>query len=149
MNWIRLILIIIGAGVVSSLTDWFFAGDWLHRRYTYPEIWRQGNESRAIALTSPLPFLTCGIFAYVIARLGLHSVTSAVKLALAVWSIGPLPLILTNAAFMKLHRVFVASYATGWLVKLVIVAVATGCFLYWRDHQNGGGIPMYFRRPAY
>jgi hypothetical protein len=61
-------------------------------RYTYPEIWRQGAEGRAIALTSPLPFLTCGVFAYVTARLGLHSVLGAVKLAVAVWLIGPLPL---------------------------------------------------------
>ena len=54
---------------------------------------------------------------------------STVKLAAAVWLMGPLPLILTNAAFMKLHRVFVASYAIGWLVKLLIVAVAAGWFL--------------------
>ena len=129
MNWLRLAEVIIGAGVVSSLTDWFFAGDWLHRRYTYPEIWRQGVETRSIALTSPLPFLTCGVFAYIAARLGLHSVSSAVKLAVAIWAIGPLPLMLTNAAFMKLHRVFVVSYAIGWLVKLCIVAVAVGWFL--------------------
>ena len=58
MNWAQLAAIIVGAGVVSSLTDWFFAGDWIHRRYTYPEIWRQGGEGRVIALTSPLPFLT-------------------------------------------------------------------------------------------
>jgi hypothetical protein len=129
LNWARFVAIIIGAGVVSSLTDWFFAGDWIHRRYTYLEIWRQGEESRAIALTSPLPFVTCGVFAFVAARLGLHSVSSALKLAVAVWVIGPLPLILTNAAFMKLHRVFVVSYAIGWLTKLVIVAVAVGWFL--------------------
>jgi len=129
MNWARLVAIIIGAGVVSSLTDWFFAGDWIHRRYTYPEIWRQGEESRAIALTSPLPFVTCGVFAFVAARLGLHSVSSALKLAVAVWVIGPLPLLLTNAAFMKLHRFFVVSYVIGWLTKLVIVAVAVGWFL--------------------
>ena len=129
MNWVRLVAIVVGAGIVSSLTDWFFAGDWIHRRYTYPEICRKGAEGRAIALTSPLPFLTCGVFAYVAVRLGLHSVTSAVKLAVAVWVIGPLPLILTNAAFIKLHRVFVASYATGWLVKLLIVAVAVGWFI--------------------
>lgn len=54
---------------------------------------------------------------------------SAVKLGVAIWLIGPLPLILTNAAFMKLHRVFVVSYATGWLVKLMIVAIAVGWFL--------------------
>jgi hypothetical protein len=130
MNWTRLALITIGAGVITSITDWVFAGDWLHQRFTYPEIWRQGVEARAIALTSPLPFLTCGIFAYVSARLGLHSVASALKLAIAVWLIGPLPLILTNAAFMKLHRVFVASYAVGWFIKLAIVAVAVGYFLH-------------------
>ena len=45
------------------------------------------------------------------------------------WMIGPLPLILTNAAFIKMHRVFVASYATGWLIKLLIVALAVGWFL--------------------
>ena len=129
MNWARLVAIMVGGGVVSSLTDWFFAGDWIHRRYTYPEIWRKGDEGRAIALTSPLPFVTCGVFAFVAARLGLHSVSGALKLAVAVWVIGPLPLILTNAAFMKLHRVFVVSYAIGWLIKLTIVAVAVGWFL--------------------
>ncbi len=129
MNWPQFIAIVVGAGIVSSLTDWFFAGDWIHRRYTYPEIWRKGAEGRAIALTSPLPFLTCFVFAFVAARLGLHSVSSAVRLAVAVWAIGPLPLILTNAAFMKLHRVFVASYAIGWLVKLIIIAMAVGWFL--------------------
>ena len=101
MNWARLVSIIVGAGVVSSLTDWFFASDWIHRRYSYPEIWRQGEESRAIALTSPLPFLTCGVFAYVAARLGLHSVSGTLKLAVAVWLIGPLPLIRTNATFYE------------------------------------------------
>jgi hypothetical protein len=130
MNWMLLGLVTIGAGIVTSLTDWFFAGDWLHRRWTYPEVWRQGNEAKAIALTSPLPFLTCGVFSYVTAWLGIHSVASAIKLAIAVWLIAPLPLILTNAAFMKLHRVFVASYAIGWLLKLTIVAAAVSWFLH-------------------
>jgi hypothetical protein len=129
MNWMRLVAIIVGAGIISSLTDWFFAGDWIHRRFTYPEIWRKGAEGRAIALTSTLPFLTCGVFAIVAAQLGIRSVSGAVKLAVAIWMIGPLPLILTNAAFIKLHRVFVISYATGWLVKLIIVALAVGWFL--------------------
>jgi hypothetical protein len=29
MNWARFVLIVIATGVVSSLTDWFFAGDWI------------------------------------------------------------------------------------------------------------------------
>jgi hypothetical protein len=130
MNWMRLIAVILGAGVVSSLTDWLFAGDWIHRHFTYPEIWRQGAEMKAIALTSPLPFLTCGAFVYAAARLGIHAVPAALAFAGAVWVTGPLPLILTNAAFMKLHRVFVASYATGWLIKLLIAAIAVGWFLH-------------------
>jgi hypothetical protein len=130
MNWTRFAAIVLGAGILSSLTDWFFAGDWLHQRYTYPEVWRKGSETKAIAMTSPLPFLTCGVFAYVLARFGVHSIAEATKLAVAVWLICPLPLMLTNAVFMKLHRVFVASYATGWLVKLVIVAVGIGWLLH-------------------
>jgi hypothetical protein len=130
MNWTHLALITFGAGIVTSLTDWFFAGDWLHRRWTYPEIWRQGVEARAIALTSPLPFLTCGVFSYVTTRLGIHSVGDAVKLAVDVWLIGPLPLILTNAAFMKLHRIFATSYSISWLVKLLVVAITVGWFLH-------------------
>jgi hypothetical protein len=73
--------------------------------------------------------LTCGVFALLAACLGIHSVSGAVKLAVAIWMIGPLPLILTNAAFIKMHRVFVVSYATGWLVKLLIVALAVGWFI--------------------
>lgn len=38
LHWMRLFAIISGAGIVSSLTDWFFARNWIHRRYTYPEI---------------------------------------------------------------------------------------------------------------
>jgi hypothetical protein len=132
MNWTRFVLIVIGAGIVSSLTDWLFAGDWIHRRFTYPEIWRHTGgkgEERAIALSSPLPFVTCAAFAYLAVRLGLHSTFADLKLAVAVWLIGPLPLILTNAAFIKLHRVFVVSMLIGWLVKLAIVAVAVGGFL--------------------
>jgi hypothetical protein len=30
---------------------------------------------------------------------------------------------------MKLHRAFVMSYAVGWLIKLLIVALAVGWFL--------------------
>src|ERR1700691_3842594 len=126
----RFAAIVLGSGILASLTDWFFAGDWIHRRFTYPEAWRKGNESRAIALTSPLPFLTSAVFAYASARLGLHSVHAALKLAAAVWLIGPVPLILTYAAFIKLHRVFVGAQLLGWLIKLVIVAGAAAWVLH-------------------
>ena len=132
MNWTRFGITVVGAGLLSSLTDWFFADDWLHRRYTYSEIWRHPGgkgEEQAIARSSPLPFVTCAVFAYLAVRLGLHSLSANVKLAAAVWLIGPLPVILTTAAFIKLHRVFVVSLSIGWLIKLTIIAVAVSWFL--------------------
>ncbi|MGC2613738.1 MAG: hypothetical protein WA354_06895 [Terracidiphilus sp.] len=129
MHWTRLILVVVGAGIVTSMTDWFFAGDWIHRRWTYPEIWRKGSENRAIAVSSALPFVTCGAFVYMAAWLGVTSLGGALKLAMLVWIAGPLPLILTNAAFIKLHRVFVMCYSAGWLVKLCIAAVAANLAL--------------------
>jgi hypothetical protein len=129
MNWMRFAAIVIGAGLASSLTDWLSAGDWIHRRFTYPEIWRTGAEGKAIALTSPLPFLTCAIFVLTALQCNRHSVADNFTLAVEIWLIGPFPLILTNAAFMKLHRVFVTFYALGWLVKLLVVAAALSVFL--------------------
>jgi hypothetical protein len=124
VHWTRLILVTAGGGIVTSMTDWFFAGDWIHRRWTYPEIWRKGPESKGIAISSALPFVTCGAFVYITAWLGVTSLGGALKLAMLVWIVGPLPLILTNAAFIKLHRVFVICYSAGWLVKLCIAAIA-------------------------
>ncbi len=129
MNWIRFFEVVIAAGVITSMTDWLFAGDWIHKRFTYPEVWRQGSETKAIAVASLLPFLTSAAFAYLAHRMDIESLRNTVKLAAAIWVIGPLPLILTDAAFIKLHRVFVMSYAFGWLVKLLIIAVLVGHFL--------------------
>jgi hypothetical protein len=122
MHWTRLIFAIVGGGIVASMTDWFFAGDWIHKRFTYPEIWRKGPETRAIIVSSALPFVTCAAFMVLALWLDVHSLASVLNLALLVWLIGPLPLILTNAAFIKLHWVFVTLYSAGWLVKLMIAA---------------------------
>ena len=84
---------------------------------------------KAIAWSAPLPFITCTFFTLPCARLNLHSYTATFKLALAVWLVGPLPLLIANALFIKLHSAIVASYSLGWLVKLVIAAVAVTLIL--------------------
>jgi hypothetical protein len=67
MNWIRVALTVFAGGLVASLTDWLFMGDWLYKRYNqYPEIWRHPHgqgEMKAIAWYTPLPFVTCAVFA--------------------------------------------------------------------------------------
>ncbi len=66
VNWVRFALTVLTGGIVSSLTDWLFMGDWLYKRYNqYPEIWRYAHgqgEMKAIAWSAPLPFVTCAVF---------------------------------------------------------------------------------------
>ena len=77
MNWIRVALTVFAGGLVASLTDWLFMGDWLYKRYNqYPEIWRYPHgqgEMKAIACVNPLPFVTCAVFTLLCAHLNLHS----------------------------------------------------------------------------
>jgi hypothetical protein len=130
MNWLRWSEVVLGAGVLSGLTDWVFAGDWIHTRFSYPEIWRKVPEPGAVTIVTVLPFITAAAFTILAWRLGVEGVRNCSKFALALWVIGPMPLILAHAAFIKLHRVFVGLYLTAWLVKLMIIAVATGRFLH-------------------
>src|ERR1019366_3944447 len=108
MAWGRIALAVLASGIVSSLTDWLFMGDWLYKRYDrHPEIWRyQGGqgENKAILWSSLLPFFTCG-------GLHLYSYRGTFKLALAFWLIGPLPLTITNALWLKLASAIATSFA--------------------------------------
>ena len=50
-------------------------------------------------------------------------------MAAAVWLIGPLPLTIVNALWIKLAPAIAASWAVGWLVKLAIAAIAVALIL--------------------
>jgi hypothetical protein len=133
MNWIRAALTVLVGGVTTSLTDWLFMGDLLYKRFNqYPEIWRfqhgQG-EMQAIVRSAPLPFVTCVVFTLLCAHLNLHSYRATVELALAIWLIGPLPLLIVHGMFIKLHPAIIAAYSLGWLVKLVVAAVVVTLIL--------------------
>jgi len=133
MHWIRVALTVFVAGFVTSLTDWLFMGDWIYKRYNqYPEIWRfpQGQgEMKAIAWSAPLPFVTCAVFTLLCVGLNLHSYGATVELALAIWLVGPLPLLIVHGLFIKLHPAITVAYSLGWLVKLVVAAVAVSLIL--------------------
>jgi hypothetical protein len=133
MNWTSVALTAVAAGVVASLTDWLFMGDWLYKRYDqHPEIWRHMHgrgEMKAIAWAAPLPFVTCASFTLLCAHLNLHTYSETIKLALTIWIVGPLPLLIANSLFIKLHPAITASYALGWLVKLVLAAVTVTLIL--------------------
>jgi hypothetical protein len=129
LELLKFFLIIVGAGTLAALTDFVFTGGWVQKRFTDPAIWRKDHGGKAAFLASLLPFFTCAIFAFTANQLAIRSVHASIKLALAMWAIGPLPLILTNAAFLKLRWAYATNYAIAWLVKLMIIAVLVGRLL--------------------
>jgi hypothetical protein len=133
MNSIRVALTIVSAGFLTSLTDWLFMGDWLYKRYDqHPEIWRHPHgqgEMKAIAWATSLPFVTCAVFTLLCSQLDLHSYGATIRLALAIWLVGPLPLLIANALFIKLHPAITAAHSLGWLVKLLVAALAVSLIL--------------------
>ncbi|MFZ0298315.1 MAG: hypothetical protein WAM13_08200 [Candidatus Sulfotelmatobacter sp.] len=127
-SWTSFGLTVLAGGVSSSLTDWLFMGDWIYKRFDHsPEIWRYSGghgETRAIMWASLFPFLTCAVFALLCIRLHLFSYSATIGLALAIWLIGPLPLTMTNALFIKLTLAVATAHSLGWLVKLCLAAIA-------------------------
>ncbi len=125
---------VITAAVLSSLSDWFFGGILFHAKYlSHPEIWRNTGsskrESLAVAWSTLLGVLTCAIFIYLAARLNTLAWMQVLGLAFGIWLLAPLPLLVTNGLFIKIHPLNTLSNALGWLVKLLTCAVAAHLFL--------------------
>jgi len=121
----------IGA-VLGSLADWLFAGVIFHGRYqVYPEVWRTGagSERHRIVLAQALALVTSGAFVVLAWKLHQTNYSATLKLAAMIWLIGPLPLLLANALFIKIDHLVTASNATGWLVKLLLIGAATAWML--------------------
>jgi len=122
--------VVVGA-VLGSLADWLFAGILFHDRYqTHPEIWRDGAGERGrIVAAQALALLTSAVFILLAVELARTGLAAASKLALAIWLIGPLPMLLANHMFIKIDPRVTASHAVGWLVKLLLIATATAFFV--------------------
>jgi hypothetical protein len=133
MEWGKFLLAVLCAGLASSMTDWFFAGILFHDKYNaYPEVWRHSGgkgETRAVVWSIVLSFFTCAIFIYTAQAFDITGWHKTLLLAILVWGSVSVPLLITNALFIKLHPLVVTSNALGWLAKLVLAASATVFFL--------------------
>jgi hypothetical protein len=133
MNWSYFFLAVLLAGTVSSFSDWLFGGILFHAKYNaHPEVWRQGpgqSETSAVAGSVTLVFLTSAAFIAACVVFHLHGYGETLRLALLCWLMVPLPLLITNALFIKLHPLVVVSHSLGWLAKLVIAALFAGFLL--------------------
>lgn len=133
MDWKHFLLAVLLSGIAGSLADWLFAGVLFHEKYlAYPEVWRPSlkqNDAGAIAWGMILGFLTFAAFMAACVTFNVHGYRSDLQLAVLIWIMVPLPLIITNAFFIKLHPLIVVSHSLGWLAKLVIAALAAGWLL--------------------
>jgi hypothetical protein len=121
--------ILLGA-LLGSLADWLFAGFLFHERYKrYPEVWREGGERNRIIASQALALVTSAAFVLLASKLHQTDARGALKLAAMVWAIGPLPLLVVNALWVKLDPVVTASHAAGWLAKLLLIAGVTAWLL--------------------
>ena len=122
---------LIGA-LLGSLADWLFMGVLFHSRYlVYPEVWRPGAGAvrSRIVLAQALALVTSAAFVVLAWKLHQVDLKGNLKLAAMIWLIGPLPLLLANALFIKLDHLVTASHAAGWLVKLLLIGAVTAWML--------------------
>jgi hypothetical protein len=133
MNWAHFLLAVLVAGFISSLTDWFFGGILFHDKYSaYREVWRRSvvkNETPAVAWSIALGFLTSAAFITICVVYQVHGYRGTLTLAGLCWLMVPVPLLITNALFIKLHPLTVLSSALGWLAKLIVAALVAAFLL--------------------
>ena len=130
MDWHVFAASVAGA-ILGSLADWVFAGVLFHGRYQlHPEVWRTGtSETLKIGGAQILCLVTSVAFVALASMLGRVELLGTITLAAMIWLIAPLPLLITNSLFIKIDPLVTAAHAAGWLVKLLLIAIATAILI--------------------
>lgn len=134
MNFTRVILAGVGAGIVSVFTSWLITGALFHKyqRLT-PDTWRSEGPAQ-YAMSSALNVVECVGIALLLGWSsgfpGAHAFGWAGRgllFGLACWFALLLPATLIQAVYVKLHRGFVVGAAVDTLV-LCLLAGAAGAW---------------------
>ena len=129
MRAAHLALAVILSGTVASFTDWFFGGVLFHDKYlAHPEIWRRSpgqSETKAIAWSVVLGYFTCTVFVLLAHLFEASDWQDVFAFAIGIWLMVAVPMLITNALFIKMHPLTVVGHALGWLAKLLIAAAFT------------------------
>src|SRR5688572_4148231 len=119
---LNLIWAVLAGTALAVLADWLFAGLLFRVRYRRPpETWRGGPLGPRLAATQALALLTAAAFVLLADKLGQIDLRGNLKLAPMIWLIGPLPLLASNALFIRIDPLVTASHAAGWLAKLLLI----------------------------
>jgi hypothetical protein len=128
MNGLHIVFVFIASAILASFTDWYFFGVLFHGRYGLtPGVWKKYRDKRdemtSIGISEGIMSISSLVFILVCGRLGFVSSASTLLAALALWVMIPVPLLMTNAIFIPMHRSIVVSHSLGWLARLVITAL--------------------------
>jgi hypothetical protein len=119
---------------LTSLTDWFFFGVWMHERYRiHEEVWRRPRggpgQSRAVAWSALLYGVTNVAIVTLCSALGLTELGDALLAAALAWAAIPIPMLASNTLFLKLDPLLLVPHGLGWLVRLLLTAAVAAWFL--------------------
>jgi hypothetical protein len=135
VNWIRIIEAGVAASILASFSDWYFFGILFHTRYHRegPGIWRKykdkKDEMRSIFLSTIYQSITCFVFVIACRYLGITILAHALFAAGVAWFMLPLPLLLSQANFIRIDRMIIFSHSVGWLARLLISAMCVAWLL--------------------
>jgi hypothetical protein len=132
MHWTRFLLAIAVSGLAGTVTDWLFMGVLFHNKYLEtPEIWRLKHgesQTSSIVASTLLGVVSSAAFIYLLYWTGALTVHHAeLRMAGVVWMVGPVPVILSNVVWIKMHPLLGLSHTLGWLVRFVV----TGLIAVW------------------
>ncbi|MFL5239586.1 MAG: DUF1761 family protein [Rhizomicrobium sp.] len=128
------VLAVLVAGIVSTLTDWLFMGVLFHDRYMqHPEVWREGivggKDRTAVVYSAALGFVAAAAFVLLCVLADIRTLGPAIGMAVLTWIAGPLVITVTNGFFMKLDWAVIGAHAAGYLARFLIAAIAVAIFL--------------------
>lgn len=131
--WTHFLLAVLASGFAAWLADWLFMGVLFHERYVAtPEIWRikpGESETGLILASTVLGVLSCAAFIYLCIWAGALSRSGALRMAVIAWLAAPVPVILSNIIWTKMHPLLGLSHSLGWLVRFLVTALIAAWLL--------------------
>ncbi|MDD5543842.1 MAG: hypothetical protein PHX83_11770 [Acidobacteriia bacterium] len=134
MEWTRIILATLAGGIGATLTDWVFFGILFHdKNKAFPEVWRRPEggkgETQAVVIATLLGFLTCFCFVFLCSRTAFIQWVRTWKMAVGLWLMIPVPILVSQHLWMKVHPLVTLTHALGWLAKLLVAAAVVAWLL--------------------
>jgi hypothetical protein len=129
-----IILAVVVAGTLGSLTDWLFMGVLFHDAYNrYPEVWREGvreGKSRgAIIWASVLGYVMTAAVVGLCVISGVHEVLGGLAVGVLAWLAGPPVVIVVANMFVKMDPKITFAHCAGYAARLLIAGAAAGLAL--------------------